>query len=357
MGVFSRPDSPVWWLYIETTRERERTDIRIGQTTAQKHDSRRLAEDRYHQRMNEVAARLYKLPSAMPAVRFGKYAESYRDDVIAHRRGAMREREILDVLLVFFAGDLLTSIDQDRVRAYQTHRLQNHVSARTVNREIDLLKGMLRDAVPKYLASSPLAGMKRLRTVPPRRRLMTTTEERALLKVGDVQDRAVLILGIDTLVRLGDLLELERTDRDGIWLYVKDPKGGEPYDVALTKRAAAALDALGKDGTHYFTKFRRALNPRDWPGSVRQRLEFLCRKAGVVYGRARNGITFHWGTRRTGATRMLVQRRVPLPVVQKQGAWKKPDVLLEIYAEADKRAVLAAVGRFPKRSRAKRKSA
>jgi hypothetical protein len=32
-----------------------------------------------------------------------------------------------------------------------------------------------------------------------------------------------------------------------------------------------------------------------------------------------------------------MEKRVPVPVVQKQGAWKTPDVLLGIYAEATAR--------------------
>jgi len=345
MGVFQRPDSPVWWLWLETTRQKERTEIRIGTTQAQRADSRKLAEDRYHQRMNELAARLYKLPSAQPAIRFAKYAETYDTHVIAHHKGARRERELLKALRGFFDDDLLTAIDVDRVRAYQTHRRAT-VAAVTVNREIDLLKAMLRDAVPKYLASSPIAGLKRLATVKPRRRLLTRAEERRLLKVCDAQDRALLILGVDTLVRLGDLLDLQRTDRRGPWLYVKDPKSGEPYEVALSPRAEKALDAIRGKSPFYFSKFRRAKNPRDWPSSVRQRLEALCAAATppVPYGRKAGGITFHWATRRTGATRYLVEQRVPLPVVQRQGNWKNPDVLLAIYAETHNADLLKAVG-------------
>jgi Phage integrase family len=352
MGLFTRPDSPYWWLFLETTKQKERTDIRLGETTAQRKDSRKLATDRYHQRMNELSARLYKLPSATPAIRFAKYADPYARDVIAHRRGARRETELLGQLVAFFGADLLSVIDQDRVRAYQTSRRTGGAAARTVNREIDLLKGMLRDAVPKYLNASPLTGMKRLRVVPPRRRFVSDAELARLLAVcEDAQDRAVLLLGRDPLIRLGDILDLQASDRDGPWLYVRDPKGGAPYEVALSKRTQGALDALDADAGWLFPKFRRAQQPRDWPGSVRQRLEYLCRRAGLPYGRTRNGITFHWGTRRSGATEQLVQRHVPLPVVQKQGNWKKPDVLLDIYAEARPEDQLRAVGAWPKRGR------
>ncbi len=355
MGVYTRDDSPYYWLYLETTEQRERTDVRVGKTTSQRHDSRRLADELYHQRMNELAARLYKLPSAQPAIRFEKYADTYARDVIPHHRGARRELELLKPLRAFLDRDLLTAIDQDRVRRYMTARTAT-AGARTINREIDLLKAMLRDAAPKYLTASPLVGMKRLRTIPPKRRLMTAAEERKLLKAGDKIDRALLILGVDCLLRLGDLLDLQRTDRRGRWLYVADPKSGEPYEVFLTARAAKALDAIPDTGAYYFAKFRRAEKPRDWSSSVRQRLEWLCLEAGVAYGRKDAGITFHWATRRTGATRLVVDRRASIPAVQRQGNWRTPDTLLGIYTQADRKAQQQAVS-FTPRSRRTRKSA
>src|SRR5438094_1454197 len=171
MGVFTRPDSPVYWIYLETTKAKEKTAIRIGTTVAQQKDSAKLALDRYHQRMNELAARLYQLPTAVPAIRFATYAATYATDTIAHRRGAERELELLKPLVAFLGDDLVSAIDRDHVKSYMTARRQS-VSARTVNREVDLLKVMIRDAVPKYLPASPLVGMKRLPIVKPKRRLL-----------------------------------------------------------------------------------------------------------------------------------------------------------------------------------------
>jgi hypothetical protein len=61
-------------------------------------------------------------------------------------------------------------------------------------------------------------------------------------------------------------------------------------------------------------------------------------------------VTFHWATRRTGATRYLLEKRLPLPVVQRQGNWKTPEVLLAIYADVQKQDVLKAVGQLPSHS-------
>lgn len=352
MGIFKRPDSQYWWLYLETTKQRERTPILLGDTATQRADAKRLAKDAYQRRMLELAEQKVKrLPNGPAMVRFAAYAETYARDVIALRRGAGRELEMLTPLRAFFGHDLVSSIDADRVRSYMAAR---QVQPRTVNREVDLLKGMLRDAVPKYLTVSPIVGLKRLKAPPIKRRLLQPAEERQLLEVcEDAQDRAIIILGIDTMIRLGDLLDLERSEHDGQWLYVKHAKSGEAYETALSPRAMAVLKAIEQtDERYYFAKFRRALNPRDWVGSVRQRFEYLCKQAGLRYGRAHGGLTFHWATRRTGATRYLLEKGAPISAVQKQGNWKHPEMLLRIYAEARRDDQLAMVGAPRLRKRA-----
>jgi integrase len=353
MGIFKRPDSPYWWLWLETTKQRERTPILVGETASQRADNKRLAKDAYQRRMHELAEQqVHRLPNAPPMVRFAAYAETYAQHVIALRRGAQRELEMLKPLRRFFDRDLLSKIDADRVRAYMASR---KVQPRTVNREVDLLKGMMRDAVGKYLTVSPIAGLKRLKAPPVKRRLLLPAEERRLLEVcEDPQDKAIIILGIDTMIRLGDLLDLERSEHDGQWLYVKHAKSGDAYETALSPRAVAILKAIEQtDARYYFAKFRRALEPRDWVGSVRQRFEYLCKKAGLAYGRKKGGLTFHWATRRTGATRYLLEKGAPISAVQKQGNWKHPEMLLRIYAEARQDDQLRMVGAPRRRSAAR----
>lgn len=367
MSAFRRPDSPFWWLWLETAApglKREKTSITVGRTTAQRQASRVLAENLYHKRMNEIAARVHHLPTDLAALRFDKYAAAYEAHTIAHHAGAERERELLKQLragLVNSRGtsELLTAIDRDRVQRYLTARVAAQVSPRTANREIDLLKAMLRDAVPKYLDASPLVGMKRLRTVAPKRRLLAPAEERRLLAHATPMERALVLVGLDGLVRAGDILDIQRTDRRGAWLYIGDPKNGQPYEAALTPRVVTALQRLERempvDQRFYFQRYRVARTARDRRGRVRQIFMALCARADVPYGRAIGGVTFHWATRRTGATRLLVDRKKPLPAVQAQGNWKSPEMLLQVYAEASRRQQRAAV--LPPRSRRTRKRA
>lgn len=312
-----------------------------------------MAERVYFARMGKLAFEVEGIPLPKEATTFNTFADWHETHVIANHRGATREREILKGLRKTFGHLDLCAIDKDAVVQWHTARAKE-TSASTANRELDVLKMILRDATPKYIPASPIAGMKRMKGKKPKRRLLSTEEETRLLKVAtDPQDRALIILGIDTLMRLGDLLALRRTDRKGVWLYVAHPKGGEPYEVPMSPRASAALDAIEKEGDFFFSKFRKAENPRDWRGSVRQRLEFLCASAEptIPFGKDQGGITFHWATRRTGASRLLVDKNKPVTVVQTIGNWKTPDVLLEIYAEAQRSDLLDAVGSLVSRKK------
>ena len=352
MGIFTRPESPYWWMYLEVIKRKESTHIAIGRTVTQRRDSKRQAEELYYRRMSECAAQAHQLTTARAPITFATFAEDYKRDIVTHHKGADREREIIARLVAAFGPQQLTAIDMPAVQAWAATRRAS-VSASTVNREVDLLKAMLRTAVPAYLRASPIAGLKRLPVTPPPRRLLTDDEERRLLAAAtEPHDYAMLVLGIDTLVRMGDLLDLRRGDRVGTWITVRDPKSGAPYDVPLSPRAAAALEALPGDDPFYFAVFRQALNPRDWRGAVRQRLERLCKLAEVPFGRRHGGITFHWATRRTGATRLLIAKGQPVSVVQRIGNWRTPDVLLKVYAEAQRDDLARAVGQAPPGARA-----
>ena len=363
-GYFTRPDSQYYYLWLPTApagQQKEKTAIVVGMTVAQRADSRILVKQLYHQRMNELARHVHRMPKRHDEHLFRIYATRYATDTIATRKGASRELEILKQLRVFFDRYALSQIDRDLVKAYWKTRLAveiqpardgqpaRKVTPSTINREVDLLKGMLRDAVGKYLDASPLAGMARLKGPKVRKRRLLGDEEARLLAVGDVQDRALLIVAADTLLRLGNVLDLQRTDRIGDWLTVRDSKNGEPYEVPLSERAAAALDEIPNNGKFYFSKFRRALNPRDWRSSVRQRLESLCQIATppVPFGQLAGGVTFHGATRKTGATRLLQgapgRPGLPVKTVQQLGNWKTASVLLDIYTEAERSELLAAV--------------
>jgi len=357
MGVFTRPDSRYWYLWLETAplgQRREPTRIVVGDTVAQKTDSRRLALQLYHTRMEELGRKIHRLPVPINVPTFNALADQYETTDLVHHKGKERELEILPRLRAHFGDWSIDQIDKDAVKAWRTARRTTSTviphfggpkgprkvlpppSARTVNREVDVLQQVMAIGVPKYYAVSPLEGLPDLDVITPIRRLITPDEERRLLKHLARDDQAIFICGQETLARLGDILDLEKTDDQGEKLSIRDPKNGMAHEVPISRRLRMALDALpdGRASKYLFPRRRAAETERDRRNGYAKALARACQAANVPYGRKAHGVTFHWATRRTSATRLI--RRggdSVLRTVQRLGNWKSPTVLLNIYQE------------------------
>lgn len=360
MGVYVRADSKVYWMLLDGYKTvsgaplREATKIRRdAPTPRQRKDNRDLAEQAYHTRMTELA----KSPRArggMPT--FEQRALWFQAHRLPHRKGREREARLIPKLIAVFGALRLDAMTRSAVtELWVTPRLKTptriarrkRTAARsvtagpsTINREVDFIKAIVQSAVPDYLEISPLYGMPYLPTITPKRRLMTEDEERRLLAVMDVDDKAFFLIALDSLVRLTDVLDLHRDDDRGETVWIGDPKAGGGFEVPLSTRARAALDAHYASAgplrprDYIFARRRVAKKEHDRRGAIRKMLARYCALASppVPYGRANDGIVFHWATRRTGLTRMLT-RGVDLGTAQKVGRWKHPGVVLGVYHE------------------------
>ncbi len=372
MGIYSRTDSPYWWMHLETAPKGQRkvsTQIRMGFTATERKASRAAAETLYHARSLTASQVHHQLiPVPREAVLFKTFAAWYDTQHIAQHKGREREREILPRLVAAFGHLPLTAVTREVVIEWRTHRRRTPTvikhfggpkgpkrklpppSARTVNREIDLLQMLLTAAVEVgHLEASPLFGLEDLDVVTPIRRTMSEEEERLIAPHLSAEDYAILLIGLDGLVRLGDILDLRRADDTGRELHVRDPKNGTPLRVPISTRLRAALDKVPvtPDATQavwYFPGRRHAETERDRRNGYVAALYRACEKANVPYGRKANGITFHWATRRTGATRMIRRGgEKAIGVVQQIGGWKDPSVLIGIYQETITDEMIAAV--------------
>src|SRR5262249_2413407 len=160
-------------------------------------------------------------------------------------------------------------------------------SARTVNREMDLLQQILSAAVPKYLKQSPIAGLPDLDVISPKRRIMTEREEARLLPYLASDVRAIMLCGLDTLARLSSVVNLKRADDHRTYLTLYDTKNGETYEPPISKRLRAALDAMPIDTAepeYYFPRRRRPPTDRDRRHGIAVALRRACEQAGVPYG-------------------------------------------------------------------------
>lgn len=354
MGVYRNANSHHWWLYLENApkgQRKRRTQFLVGVTKTEQKASRAAAEEAYHAQMLQLGKVAHGLHVDKPTILFRVFATWYDQHVVAHHRGALRERDALVALRARFDDEPLTSLTRDVVLEWRSTRALT-VSAGTVNRELDVLKHLLVAAVPTYLDRSPIVGLKRLRGPRAETRVLTREEEPRLLAALKPADRALVLCALDTLMRLSDVVNLRRDQDRGAYLIVADPKVA-PYQVPVSVRLRGALDALPKKGPYYFPHRRRAENPRDYRGSVADMLEAGCKAADIPYGRPRQkpgkkptpaGLTFH-GLRHTAASR-LVDQGVSLRIIQELGGWQSLRQL-ERYAhptETSKRRAVEQIG-------------
>lgn len=246
MGVYGRTDSPYWWITVGRPGQRplvENTKIpKKGATPQQTKQLRRDADEAYAARAADLARARYELPPARPepvaeGITFGKWADWYQTHVSKKKPGAEREGQMIDRFRGAFGAIPLASLTKTRIEEYRTDRLET-VKASTVNREMNLLRHMLGQAVPEHLEVSPLPAraLKKLREAKFEARALTPAEEPRLLAELQPADRVMLIMGLDTLMRLGDIFDARWSHDKGDHLEVPDPKTDKPYKVPVSSR-------------------------------------------------------------------------------------------------------------------------
>lgn len=335
MGVYVRDDSRFYWILLERPDAlpiRESTKIPTdGGYPEQTKANRRAAQEAYAKRMETLARHNYQLPSKKPSRTFAEQRAWYLTNVSSHKRGVERERSMLRKLGEYFDPYQLLAITPTLVAEWKTWRKAT-VSASTINREEEILKHLLNRSIGEYIDANPIARQARLRTEDVEARTLTATEERALLrKASDPIDRAIILCGLDALMRRGSVAKLARAQDHGTYLTLLNAKQGT-YKVPISARLRRALNAVKGDSLLYF--------PDCSPKDIAERFLDLCARAKVTTGREARGVTFH-SLRHTGASRMLAAG-VDIKTVMRIGGWKNLKVL-ERYLHPTDEAALAAV--------------
>lgn len=345
MGLYARKDSKYWWMAIEGTPIRTSTGIPIrGGSPAQDKENKRHAETIYSQQ--KVGYATGALGLKKPTITYAAFSDWFETHEAAHHRGAAKERSMLRALLLYFRRyDDLALITADIVKEWMTWRKRS-VKPVTVNRELDVLKRLFAAAVPTYLETSPIAGLRRFRVEETEPRILTPDEESRLLAAASPADKAWLMTALDTLLRLSSVVHLQ-------WPQVKfDQRSIVPLNakvshdlVPMTTRMYTQLSGLPQESVWVFPQFHQ---DRERPTAAKnraiRRFDALCQLAHIPHGRAAHGVTFHC-LRHTGATRAL-QRGASVRTVMKLGGWKdERSVMRYVHAaDSDVRAAAESIG-------------
>lgn len=325
-----------------TGRKKENTYIRCDASTAeQRKQNREEAEAIYHARMTQLARGRVGLPNPTKTT-FAKFSDWYKEHHIAKHRGAIRERWILKHLRGHFDSFLLSEITPARWTEYETERRKAGAAPNTIARELALMKTMLAAAVGEHIDVSPLAHTKRRTERLPAKRTITAAEEKKLLKAfNDDELRDMYLVGVGTLLRQQNIVQLQRKQLHGSRLVVQTKTGPHAIDLTgpteLQTRVAMVLKRrLPKthDG-YFFPRWQERFNRMDDEGEGHPRAWFLkvvrraASRADIPWGLRNHGVVWHTLTRASGATRLLREHGVDVRTVQLLGNWRSLDQMAE----------------------------
>jgi integrase len=294
--------------------------------------NRKLANDILTVLEAEAVRARFHLPSAKPPT-FEDYSRTYLESK-KHPNTQRQYRSSINNLLPHFGKWRLSDITAEAIEDYKLARLAEGIRTATINRDLAVLRNMLRIAERKRLiGESPFRTVEFLEERKERRKghIMTFQEEDAILAVAEAHIRMLLVLAVETGLRTNkEALQLRWADVDLDHEIVhvnasKTPAGER--EVPLSTRCKMELhrwrEMFGpKFSPYIFPNMRQPLKPLK---DVRRAWTKALELANVPY-------FWIYDLRHTWASRMVQAGVSPIFVAQMLG--HSSTSILNIYAKA-----------------------
>jgi integrase len=274
-GVYTRGDRKGYWISWTDAQGQRRFRRTNAQTLAQA----RAARAAELVKVEQAKVLGFTPPGedsfASVAQRFVAYQEARLTP-----KAYERERAIIGSHLEPFFGGQLAAIRRVDVQRYVTQR-SAEVSAHSVQKELNVLKHLLRPAVEwEVIPTNPAQGVKSPRVPAGRVRYLQPTELRAVLGASREWLIPIAALAVSTGMRRSEIFALRPLDVDVANCRVMLPqtKNGEGRIVYLNELALSVLRALLADTR---LKPTDTLFPGVTPEQVSVAFARACRKVGV----------------------------------------------------------------------------
>jgi integrase len=208
MGLYRREDSKYWWM--EYTLDGMPRYESSGTT------NKRVAQKILNLRLAAIIEGRFRLPKAN-SPRLAQFSEEFLNS-IRHQNTRKRYASSVASLRKHFGDTKLTEINAERIDEFKDSRLSSKVRSATVNRDLAVLRRMLRIAERKRLiTSTPFREVEMLEERKARRQphILTFDEEKRLLEKAAEHIRVLAILILETGLRSGkEALALKWEDID-----------------------------------------------------------------------------------------------------------------------------------------------
>lgn len=274
--------------------------------------NRRQAERALASRKGEIVQGKFSLEKIKPTPYFEDFSEEYLEWAkVNHRSWERMDQWCIKKLKGFLGRRRLGEITTWLIEKYKAQR-KDEVASATINRDLSVLSSMLSRAIEwGRLIDHPMKGgrVKKFREESLKERILSEEEEGTLISVCSGWFKDMVIVALDTGMRLSELMNLkwEEVDFNRGEVAVRNTKSGKDRRIPLTERVMSVLKERRENNGTIEYVFPRAKGKQPW--RVRSAFVRACEKASI------KGLRFH-DLRHTCATR-LVTGGVDLATVQK----------------------------------------
>ena len=185
-------------------------------------------------------------------ITFSELVHRYQKEVTPTKKSASREISRLKCLDKFFGEVTLARINSEMVARFRDERLSLNLSGATVIKDLNTLSHIIDTAIKEwglYIPQNPVKNIRKPRVNNSRSRRLSYEEEIILLakcREHSLMMESVVILAIETAMRLGEIINLNWSDIDmerqiATLLHTKN---GEVRQVPLSNSAIASVRTL-----------------------------------------------------------------------------------------------------------------
>ncbi|MBI2485492.1 MAG: tyrosine-type recombinase/integrase [Deltaproteobacteria bacterium] len=248
MGVFKRAmkgkegKKKEYW-YIDYTYEGKRKWESVGVIgEVSKENAKKLLA----LRNTEILQGKFNAPKPKVIPTFSEFARDYLEFAKGSKTSWDRDMYSLKSLEPFFGSFKLKDISPILIEKYKLERKQD-VSTRTVNIELALLRRMFNLALSwDKCKSNPMHKVKFFKESPPKERILTLEEEKALLGSSPGHLKPILITALNTGMRYSELLTLNWDNVDLVsgYIHVIKSKTGKGRKIPINETLKNTLEGL-----------------------------------------------------------------------------------------------------------------
>ncbi|MCA9732110.1 site-specific integrase [candidate division KSB1 bacterium] len=247
MGLYKHPNSPYWYYLYSVNGKR----ITGSTRTTRKKLARQIAEAK----KIDFLRRQSDLPTKQPLS-----LQELCDDFLAWSKAnkITWDRDVIFTgpLLKFFGNRDISDIRSYDVEKFKAYRVKK-VSPATVNKEVACLRRMYNLAIQwGKTTENPTKGVKKFREPKKSFRWWTEEEiEKFLNACLNERMKAVTLIGINTGMRVGEILGLKWVDIDFNHKYItiQESKSGEYRKVRMNQMIIDVLNGIKRNGEYVFS--------------------------------------------------------------------------------------------------------